>query len=184
MLTYLQGTSRPDISMATHQVARFCIAHKLSHERAVCHIGRYLKAGKDKGMIVTHNGDKGLECYVDTYFLGGWDETNSGNRESVLSRSVYILIYDNYPVLFFSKLQTEISLSTTEEMQIVLSQATREILPFINLLKEINIVFPLNLKERKFHCKLFKDNNSCISLATAHKVSPRTKHIALNYHHF
>ena len=44
MLTYLQGTSRPDISMATHQAARLCIDPKLSHKRAVHRIGRYLKA--------------------------------------------------------------------------------------------------------------------------------------------
>ena len=65
MLAYLQGTSRPDISMATHQTARVCIAPKLSHERAVHRIGRYLKAAKDKGMIFTPDGDKGLEYYVD-----------------------------------------------------------------------------------------------------------------------
>ena len=51
MLTYLQGTSRPNISMATHQTARFYIAPKLSHERAVHRIGRYIKATQDKGII-------------------------------------------------------------------------------------------------------------------------------------
>lgn len=31
---------------------------------------------------------------------------------------------------------------------------------------------------------MFEDNNSCIALATSEKFSPRTKHIALKYHHF
>ena len=35
MLGYLQGTSRPDISMATHQCARFNSCPKLCYERAV-----------------------------------------------------------------------------------------------------------------------------------------------------
>ena len=42
VLMYVQGTSRPDISMAVHQAARFCIDPKLSYERAVHKIGRYL----------------------------------------------------------------------------------------------------------------------------------------------
>ena len=57
--------------MATHQTARFYLAPKLSRERVVHKIGRYLKATKDKGMIFTPNGDKGLECYVDADFEGG-----------------------------------------------------------------------------------------------------------------
>jgi len=38
ILTYLQGISRPDISMAVHQCARFSNDPKLSHERAVTRI--------------------------------------------------------------------------------------------------------------------------------------------------
>ena len=42
MLGYLQGTSRPDISFAVHQCARFNNNPRLSHERAIKHIVRYL----------------------------------------------------------------------------------------------------------------------------------------------
>ena len=135
-------------------------------------------------MIFTPNGDMGLEYYVDAAFAGGWDRADSGNPEAVLSRTGYVLMYATCPVLFCSKLQTEIAISTTESEYIALSQATREVLPLINLLKEINAVFPLNLREHKFHYNEFEDNNSCIPLATAQKFSPRTKHIALKYHHF
>ena len=33
-------------------------------------------------------------------------------------------------------------------------------------------------------CKIFKDNKSCIQLAKAPRMNPRTKYIALKYHHF
>ena len=33
-------------------------------------------------------------------------------------------------------------------------------------------------------CKVFEDNNDTIELAKAPKIRPRTKHIALKYHHF
>ena len=44
----------------------------------------------------------------------------------------------------------------------------------------------LNIKLRRpiVKCKLFEDNNSGIELAKAPKIRPRTKHIALKYHHF
>ena len=54
----------------------------------------------------------------------------------------------------------------------------------MHLLKEIDRVFKINSNKPIFHCKVFEDNNSCISLATSEKFSPRTKHIALKYHHF
>ena len=47
ILTYLQGTKCPDISMVVHQCARFSQNPKLSHKRAVRRIGRYIFGTKD-----------------------------------------------------------------------------------------------------------------------------------------
>ena len=33
-------------------------------------------------------------------------------------------------------------------------------------------------------CTVFEDNNGCIQLAKCHRLRPRTKHIAIKYHHF
>ena len=52
MLGYLQGTTRPDIHMANHQCARFVNDPKLSHERTVKKIVRYLLDTKDKGIVL------------------------------------------------------------------------------------------------------------------------------------
>ena len=60
MLGYLQGTTRPDISMPTHQCARFNDDPKLSHERAVKKIVRYLLDSRDKGIIFKPDLSKGL----------------------------------------------------------------------------------------------------------------------------
>ena len=34
------------------------------------------------------------------------------------------------------------------------------------------------------HCKLFEDNNGALELARERRYRPRTKHIAIKYHHF
>ena len=54
--------------MARHQSSRCCITARLSHHRAVYCIRRYPKATKDKEMIFTSDGNKGLNCYVDADF--------------------------------------------------------------------------------------------------------------------
>ena len=45
-------------------------------------------------------------------------------------------------------------------------------------------MFPLLISTPNFVCKVHKDNQSCIKMATGTKFSLRTKHIALKYHHF
>ena len=88
------------------------------------------------------------------------------------------------PITWQSKLQTEIALSTTESEYIALSSAMREVIPFLNLLKEISGVFDLKMTTPVFNCKVWEDNESCIKVATSPKFTPRTKHIAIKYHHF
>jgi histone deacetylase 1/2 len=184
MLGYLQNSTRPDIAMAVHQCARFNEDPKLSHERAVKRIGRYLKGTADKGIRYTPDPSKGLECFVDADFAGGWAQADSDNADSVLSRSGYFLSYAGCPIYWSSKMQTEIALSTAESEYIALSSALREVIPFMILLTELSVIFDITLPKPKVYCKVFEDNESCIAMATKNRFSPRTKHIALKYHHF
>ena len=54
----------------------------------------------------------------------------------------------------------------------------------MTMMEEINEIFPLNIPKPKFFCKVHEDKQYCIKMATGKKISPRTKHIALKYHHF
>ena len=184
MLGYLQLTSRPDISMATHQCARFNNDPKLCHERAIKRICKYLLGTMDKGIIFRPDTSKGLKCHVDADFAGGWASGDTTNPEAVLSRTGFVISYAGCPIYWASKLQTEIALSTTEAEYIALSTAMREVLPFLNLMEEIRVFLPVREDEPKFFCKVWEDNRSCIKVAESPKFTPRTKHIALKYHHF
>jgi len=138
----------------------------------------------DKGIIYRPDPSKGLECHVDADFAGGWSSGDHTNPESVLSRTGFVISYAGCPIYWRSKLQTEIALSTTEAEYIALSQAMRDVLPFLNLMEEIHQVIPLQHNDPKFFCKVWEDNRSCIKVAESPKFTPRTKHIALKYHHF
>ena len=99
MLTYLQLVTRPDLSMATHQSARFCINPMLSHERAIYRIGKYLKGTKDKDIIFKPDINKALECYVDANFSGGWDKADVDNPTAVMSRTGYVIMFCGCPLI-------------------------------------------------------------------------------------
>ena len=59
--------------------------------------------------------DKGLECFVDADFVGRCSTNESDNPASVYSCTGYIIKYKNCLILWSSKLQSEIYLSTTED---------------------------------------------------------------------
>ena len=184
MLNYLEKTTRPEIAFAVHQCARFCENPKLSHERAVHRIVRYLVGTRNKGLFFKPDKTIGIVCHVDADFSGNWSKDNSKDPSSVLSRTGYVISYRRCPLIWSSKLQTEIALSTTEAEYIALSQSLREIIPLMGMLKEIKEHFYLSDNLPDIKCSVFEDNNSCIALAKAPRMNPRTKYIALKYHHF
>jgi hypothetical protein len=184
MLNYLAASTRPDCLFAVHQCARFSSNPKLSHERAVKRIVRYLKGTRDKGLIITPDVSKGVQCFVDADFAGGYSTSTSEDPVSVFSRTGYVIFYFNCPVIWVSKLQSEISLSTVEAEYIALSQSMRDLIPFLDYIKEMDKIFDQKTDIPKVHCSLFEDNNGALELARAPRYRPRTKHIAIKYHHF
>ena len=184
MLNYLVSSTRPNIAMAVHQCARFNNMQMLSHERTVTRICRYLVTIHDKGMHYKPDKKLGLQCYVYADFAGGWSQVDADNPENLMSRTGYVIMFVGCPILWSSKLQTEITLSTTEAEYVVLSQAMREVLPLMDLMKELGCVLDFNTSKPDFYCQVFEDNRSTITVAECKKYTPRTKHIALKHHHF
>ncbi|MGZ8880111.1 MAG: reverse transcriptase domain-containing protein, partial [Halobacteriota archaeon] len=196
MLNYLSGQTRPDILFATHQCARFMKDPKLSHEIAAKRIVRYLKRTRESGLILQPDMSQGIKCYVDADFAGSWNKEDSADVASVYSRTGYVIMFANCPIMWVSKLQTEVALSTTEAEYIALSQAMRDVIPFMNLIQEISgsIYFDSMKPEIQVRrmkpepndlvCEVYEDNRGALELAKVPKMRPRTKHIALKYHHF
>ncbi len=183
-MSYLQNSTHHNISMAVHQTARFSNQPMLSHKKAIICIGQYLLDTCSHGIVYKPDTTKRLECYVNADFAGWWNQANSDNAENILSRTGYIITYGVCPIHWVSHLQMEIALSTAEAEYIALSQSLRGVLPLISLLKELHKSIPLKVNPPNFVCKVHEDNQSCILMASLHKFSPWTKHIALKYHHF
>ena len=184
-LSYLQAMVRPDITMSVQQCARFCNNPQKQHEEAVKRICRYLLKTKDRGLIFRPDPSRGLECYVDADWAGSWQDRLSNDPLSTHSRTGYVILYAGCPIVWASKMQTLVSLSTTEAENIALSSSLREVIGILNLLNELkDRKFTFNGSAPKVHCRVFEDNMSCIEIATNHRTRPRTKHLSVRLHHF
>jgi hypothetical protein len=124
--------TRLEISLATrsfilpddHHTRQHCfrcqLLHPLQykprsiHEIALKWIIKYLLMTPTQGMVYRPDRTKGLKCYVDANFAGNF-RRGDPKRASCLSRSGYIIMYyNNCTLIWASKLQTSVYLSTCE----------------------------------------------------------------------
>jgi hypothetical protein len=185
MLLYVSSNTRPDIQFAVHQVARFSHSPKVSHGQAIKRIVRYLVGTRDKGIRFQPDLQQGLDCWVDADFAGLYGYEDEQDPVSVKSRTGFVLTLFGCPVLWSSKLQTDITLSSTAAEYVAFSMAMREMLPMRVLLQELSAKMDLpTLKQSLVRSTVFEDNMGCLSLVTVPKMSPRNKYLALKYHFF
>lgn len=185
MLMFLANNSRPDIAYATHQCARFTHAPKKSHALAVKKIVRYLQGTKDKGLYIKPSQTFSIDCYVDADFAGLFGHEDSQTAVSVKSRTGYVLLLADCPLLWVSKLQTMVASSTMESEYIALSTAMRDLIPMRRLLTLVcDTIFGVKNYKVKIHSSVFEDNNGALQLARAPRMTPRTKHYGIKYHFF
>jgi hypothetical protein len=185
-LNFLEKSTRPEIAHAVHQCARFANNPRKLHASAVKYLCRYLLATKDEGIILKPDISKSFELHVDCDFASNWVKEDTMNDPSTAkSRIGYIISYAGCPIVWASKLQTEVVLSTTECKYVGLSESLRIAIVIMNLLKEMKehgVDLPKTTPV--VYCKLFEDNAGAIHLANAPKMRPRTWHINQKYHHF
>jgi hypothetical protein len=186
MLLYL-GHSRPDISFATHQCARYTHFPKQSHEDALQRIGRYLKGTLGKGLIFNPSESLKIDCYPDADFAGLWNRDDKQDPHCVRSRTGYVICLADCPVLWKSTLQTEIALSTMEAEYVALSTSCRALFPLIDVAREICTAFSIGLSgTAQMHIKIHEDNVGALALGKLEPrhMTPRSKHYAIKYHWF
>jgi hypothetical protein len=111
--------------------------------------------------------DLGLKAYVDS----DW----ATSKEDRISQTGYIIMMMNGPVVWRSRKQKSVALSTMEAEYMALSDAIKEVIWIRALAKSMG--FKLNEPT-----KIFEDNNACIELAKDPKHRERAKQIDIRYH--
>ena len=188
MLLYLSTNTRPDISFAVSQVARFTYNPKQSHVTAIKTILRYLKGTSTQGTIVKKATSLSLSCFCDADFAGLYKRDPDSMSSSAKSRSGYILKLAGCPLVWKSQLQSTIALSTAESEYCALSSAMRTLIPIRLLVCEMvdKIALPPSLKSTDtfFIATVYSDNTSAVTLTTEQRLTSRTRHYHVRFHHF
>jgi hypothetical protein len=109
---------------ATHQISKYSSDPRVPHGEAIIYLVRYLMGSKDIGIRFSPNAIKGFECYCNADFSGNWNKSNAAYDPSTeKSRSGWIIFYAGCPIIWASKLQSQVALSTTEAEYISLSMS-------------------------------------------------------------
>ncbi|KAJ0601440.1 putative RNA-directed DNA polymerase [Helianthus annuus] len=165
-LVYLTLT-RPDISFIVGVLSRYMQRPRKPHLDAIRRLLRYVKATFEYGIKFNHG--KKLEL------IGYCDADYAGDLDTRRSTSGYVFMLGQGPVVWCSKRQATVSLSTTEAEYKSAAMAAQEISWLRLLLKELK----QEIEEKVvLHC----DNLSSIHLAENPMFHARSKHIEVQYH--
>jgi hypothetical protein len=141
----------------------------------------------DLGLKFKPDPKKGCECYCEADFSRHWNkEFAPMNSSTAKSQSRgWIIFYAGCPVFWASKHQSQMVLSTTNAKYVAMSQALCDVIPIMNMLKEMrDRDFKIICTEPYVYCKVFEDNSGTLELMRLPKLHPRTKHINVCYHYF
>ena len=187
MLTYYVGHSRTELSFAASQVCRYVHAPKRSHEIALERIGQYIKGTLDKGLVLNPSDNLDIDCYVDADFAGLWPHEVKTDPSCVKSRTGFVICVANCPVVWSSKLQSDIATSTMMAEYTALSVAMKEVLPIQDLCK---VLYKALGKDdnlvTNFKTTIHEDNNGALILAQLEPGhhTPASRFYAIRLHHW
>jgi hypothetical protein len=187
MLLYLSGHTRPDIAFAVSQCARYTFQPTNRHVTALKRIGHYLKGTRSKGITLRPSDILHVDCYPDADFAGLYNHEDVQDPHCVRSRTGYVICVANCPVIWKSKLQTEIALSTMEAEYVSLSQSCKDLFPLLDLIKELGTACGVPIsKSSNLHVRVHEDNVGALTLGKLEprRMTPRSKHYAIKYHWF
>ena len=193
MLLYLSTHTRPDVSFAGSQIARFTHNPKQSHARAVKTLLRYLKGTATIGITFQLPSEPLyalksllLEDHVDSDFAGLYRVESPNSPVTAKSRTGYIISLCGCPLVWKSQLQAGIALSTQEAEYTALSQSARVLILIKNICEEAlkHLKIGSSLDVPKIVCVAFEDNHGALSLANNQRLTSRTKYYHVNAHWF
>ena len=166
-LLYLSSATRPDITFAVNNVAKFSANPTNEHWTAVKRIFRYLKGTVNYGLLYSENASPDCVGFSDADWAGDLNDRKS--------TSGYTFQINGAAVSWRSKKQTCVALSTAEAEYIALSAAAQEALWMRQLLTDLNV----NIDEP---VTIYEDNQSAIAMSKNPQFHRRSKHIDIKYH--
>ena len=115
-----------------------------------------------------------VDFYDDADFAGMWGHEDPQDPICVSRRTGFVVTFVNFPLLWVSKLQTEIALSTLHSKYAALSHSVRALLLLKSLIKEVIDNLGIDRENLKFVSRptIYEDNNGAIVVATNTRTTP------------
>ena len=159
--------TRPDISYAVSNVAKFSANPTTRHWIAVKRVMRYLKGTSDFGLVFIPQ--ENCDC------VGVSDVDWGGDLDDRKSTAGYVSEIGGGAISWRSKKQTSVALSTAEAEYVALASTAQEALWLQHLLTDL-ITEPLG------SMVIYEDNQSAITMTKGPQFHGHSKHISIKYH--
>lgn len=162
-LLYIALNTRPDIAIAASILGRKVSCPTEADWTEAKRTLRYLYTTADIKLKLGNEGP--LETYVDA----DW----AGDRKDRKSNTGFVFRLGG-PISWAARKQQCVTLSSTEAEYVALSEASRELLWLLKLMKDLGetVANPITVQE---------DNQSCIAMLRSEGGNNRTKHIDTRY---
>lgn len=168
-LLYVANASRPDVAVPLSILSQFLECPRIMHWRAAMRVLCYLMGTPNHGIQYKRSSDNAIG--MRTYCDANW----GGDKQTRRSTSGVLVLLGGGPVIYRSKRQSTVALSSAEAEYMALALATQEVVWLRFLLGELGL-------QPTGASKILMDNKSAISIATNQGYTPRAKHIDLRAH--
>lgn len=167
-LLYISICTRPDISYAVNHLSRYVENPGELHWKAGIRVLRYLRTTRHYGLLF---GGMGTDNRVEVYCDADWG-SNVDDRRSV---SGVMILMNGAPVIYKSKYQKSVALSSSEAEYMAMSLCVQEVLWMRSMLKDLCC-------DQAGPTIILEDNQGAIGLAKNIGYQGRTKHVDIRYH--
>lgn len=167
ILLYIALTARPDIFTAVSAVARFSTNPGRVHWNAVLKIISYLCGTRTFTLVLGGRVNMiGTSAKINATADADWAADVDGRR----SRAGFIIYLFGSCVMWHSKLQSIVALSSTQAEFIALATCARMLIWLRSLLEELGF-------KSDSPSVIDQDNKACIDISQSSKSHPAVKHI-------
>ncbi|KAL7475134.1 hypothetical protein ACHAW6_001059 [Cyclotella cf. meneghiniana] len=147
MMLYYVGHTMPYIAYAVNCCACYMFKLRLVHEVALKRIESYLKVTRDKGLIFYSSEVLKVDAYPDADFSGLYGYKVVTDPACVKSRTGFLIMVSDCPMVWVSKLQTKTALSTMGAEIIARTHCCRKLFPVCDIEKEVGKVVGMETDE-------------------------------------
>ena len=165
-LLYASNCTRPDITAAVNYLARFMQRPTEHHWQLAKRLLRYIRGTVNYCLTFGGAVSPVPVCWQDASFADG-----PGRK----SRTGFVIMMCGSAVVWGSRLQPTVALSTVEAEYMAMCAAAQELLFISQLMQAFGMTLKVPLQ-------MFEDNKGCIALATNPMTTGKTKHIDVIYH--